>query len=120
MDDPYRGIPENPCPRCLAPLQGDRIGRMECPRGCGEWLAKHLLEGLVSDRELLACEDDVGSLIDRPFPPARCPTCERTMAVRLKYRLAFDHCIEHGIWLDRGERPAFDAGFELWRKLDDD
>ena len=119
MDDPYRGTPRDCCPRCLAPMFGD-VDRLECPRGCGEWLTRHLLERHITDQELEACEPDVASLIGRPFPPAPCPMCPRTMAVRIKHRVVFDYCLEHGVWLDHGELPKFEAAFDLWRKIDGD
>ncbi len=120
MDGPYRGMSHGSCPRCNGPLFGDLIDRLECANGCGEWLTKQMLEPHISDAELVACEPDVGSLIGRPFPPARCAMCPRTMAVRIKYRAVFDHCIDHGVWLDRGEREPFEAAFDLWRKVDGD
>jgi hypothetical protein len=35
------------------------------------------------------------------------------MQVRLHVRIAFDFCFDHGLWLDRGERAAFEVAFDL-------
>jgi hypothetical protein len=31
------------------------------------------------------------------------------MEVRLDRTVAFDFCVDHGLWLDRGEREAFEG-----------
>jgi hypothetical protein len=108
----YRDVSAGRCPRCSSSLiEGPHA--LSCPRGCGELLPRRKLPGGLSIERLDACEPDVGSLIEWPFPPARCPLCERTMEVRLHVRVAFDFCFDHGLWLDRGERAAFEVAFDL-------
>lgn len=114
-DDPYRSsvyrdIGVGQCPRCDGPLrEGWRA--LACPRGCGELVPRTMLPGELSIEQLAACEPDVGSLIGRPFPPARCPLCRCKMEVRVHAGVVFDFCFDHGPWLDRGERPAFERAF---------
>src|SRR5215468_4704974 len=86
-DDPYRGsvvrdLGIGRCPRCGSSLL-ERQRWLTCPRGCGELLPREKLPCELSIGRLDACEPDVGSLIGRPFPPARCPLCACTMEVRL-------------------------------------
>lgn len=116
-DDPYRGsvyrdLGIGQCPRCGSSLSEGRRW-LTCPRGCGELLPAAELPGALSIRRLNACEPDVGSLIGRPFPAARCPLCRCTMEVRVHFRVVFDFCYDHGLWLDRGERAAFEGAFDL-------
>lgn len=119
--DPYRGDPyragggQGRCPRCRAGLAGDLFDALVCPRGCGEWLTEANLRDRVSWSKLDACEPDVGSLIDRPFPPATCNVCARSMVVRIDGGVVFDLCVGHGVWLDRGERAQFEARFAVRR-----
>jgi Zn-finger nucleic acid-binding protein len=113
--DPYRGsvyreVSAGQCPRCDGPLmEGWRS--LTCPRNCGELVPRTMLPGELSIEQLAACEPDVGSLIGRPFPPARCPLCRRKMEVRVHGGVVFDFCFDHGPWLDRGERAAFERAF---------
>ncbi|HMG22330.1 MAG TPA: zf-TFIIB domain-containing protein [Kofleriaceae bacterium] len=114
-DDPYRGgafreLPWGRCPRCSGGLAEHRSRRV-CPDGCGSWLTAASLRGAVTFETLAACELDVGSLIGRPFPPAPCPECWRTMEVRIHGAVVFDFCGDHGVWLDRGELAGFECAF---------
>ena len=98
-------------------MNGDMLERLECAQGCGEWLSRELLEHLLSWSELEDAEPDVLSLIGVPFPEAGCPACGKTMTVRVRMRVVFDHCNDHGVWLDRREREFFDRAFLIHRQL---
>ena len=114
-DDPYRSSAYRDigaCPRCGSSLLHGRRW-LTCPRGCGELLPRENLPRALPIQRLDACEPDVSSLIGRPFPPARCPLCRRTMEVRLHLLVVFDFCSDHGLWLDRGERELFEGAFDL-------
>ena len=105
------------CPRCNGVMDGDILDRLECPRGCGEWLSRERLERQLSWNELEESEPDVLSLIGVPFPETGCPVCGRTMTVRVGMRVVFDHCNDHGVWLDRREREFFDRAFRIHKQL---
>jgi len=114
-EGPYRsaGVTGIACPRCRSPMAGDLAERMACRSGCGEWLPKEALEGLLSWEALEASEPDVASLLGQPFPPVPCPICGRTMAVSVRPWVVFDHCGAHGVWLDRNERERFAHAFDM-------
>jgi hypothetical protein len=92
-------------------MDGDPDLRLTCFAGCGEWWAKQVLVRRLSWTELQASEADVRSLLDQPFPPIACLLCGRLMTVSLRSGITFDHCDDHGIWLDRGERDKFVVAF---------
>ena len=98
-------------------MTGDLAARMACLNRCGEWFPKELLEELLPWDALEASEPDVPSLLGRPFPPVPCPMCGRTMTVSVRPRVVFDHCGEHGVWLDRNERTRFADAFGMARQL---
>jgi hypothetical protein len=111
---PYRSAAVQPgidCPRCAEPLRGDLFGRMTCASSCGEWWARERLEHRRLWSQLARTQPDVRSLIGVPWPEVPCPLCGTTMAVRLAGVVAFDHCAEHGVWLDRSEPEAFELAF---------
>lgn len=112
---PYRGGAGTgfACPRCAGPMTGDPIGQMACASGCGAWWSKETLADLLSWSELEASEPDVRSLLDEPFPPVRCPRCFQVMTVSVHAGVAFDHCGDHGVWLDAQESEQFARAFQL-------
>lgn len=107
---PYR-VAAPSCPRCDGPVTGDLARRARCARGCGEWWSKAALA--VPWAAVEASEPDVAALLGAPFPEGRCPGCCRLMTVKLRDRVTFDLCGDHGVWLDHGERERFAATFEV-------
>jgi hypothetical protein len=108
---PYRDDGLLRCPRCHASLHGNSELRLRCTNGCGDWLAKPAVERQWN--HISTCEPDVASLIGRPWPPTGCPICEREMRVSIRRAIVFDHCDDHGVWLDRGEYEPFAAAFGI-------
>jgi hypothetical protein len=98
-------------------MHGDLVNRVDCAGGCGQWLSRDMLERQLSWSDLEESEPDVLSLIGIPYPETGCPVCGRTMTVRVRMRVVFDHCNDHGVWLDRREREFFDRAFHLHSQL---
>jgi Zn-finger nucleic acid-binding protein len=108
---PYRDDGLLRCPRCHGSLEGNSEVRLRCTSGCGDWLARSALEHRWT--RISRSEPDVASLIGRPWPATGCPICECEMRVSIQSAVVFDHCDDHGVWLDRGEYASFAAALGL-------
>jgi len=111
--DPYRspgygGIVAR-CPRCGATLVAELGFCLVCPSSCGAWLPKASLRGILEIDRLDAFVPEDKTLLSRLFPPAACAACANIMAVRVEHEVTFDFCLDHGVWLDAGERASFEA-----------
>jgi Zn-finger nucleic acid-binding protein len=108
VTDPYRdGSMVATCPRCRGELAGDGELRLVCLAGCGEWYPRELLAHRVAwDVVVRPVQVDTW-----PWSPAECPGCHEPMATAFREELRFDHCGQHGVWLDAGEAERFFALF---------
>jgi hypothetical protein len=73
---------------------------------CGEWWSKDALAQTLDWRIVETAEPH--RLFGTVATELPCPECARTMIVSLRAKVEFAHCDVHGLWLDRGERAAFD------------
>ena len=82
-------------------------GRQTCEaERCGEWWSKDVLQHTLEWRAVEIAEPfRVFGAVARELP---CPECEHPMIVSLRAKIEFAHCDEHGLWLDRSQRPVFD------------
>ena len=105
-DGPYReGGGGPPCPVCGAPMIVTPPRRMTCAiNQCGEWWTK---DALALDWRAVETAEPY-RLFGVAARPLMCPECQNAMIVSLRAKVEFAHCDAHGLWLDRGERAAFD------------
>lgn len=53
-----------------------------------------------------------------PHPSARCcPVCGKCMEPRTLHRTEIDVCLEHGVWLDRGELETISRRLRLKKRF---
>ena len=105
MTDPYRGdTMVGSCPRCGATLERDAMS-LVCLAGCGALYSREAPEIAKIWDEI----DHAPRVAASPWPwtPARCPLCQREMALAYRGEVRFDRCSEHGVWLDAGEYERF-------------
>src|SRR3569623_1782630 len=88
--------------------------RLTCVKGCGEWWHKDGLERAINWRVVEVAEPY--RLFGYVAPELSCPDCARTMPTRLRAKILFAHCDDHGLWLPREGRAAF-GGLGGWAKL---
>ena len=89
--------------------------RLTCVKGCGDWWHKGGLERSIDWRVVEAAEPY--RLFGYVAPSElHCPDCSRMMTTSLRAKILFAHCDNHGLWLPRDGRAAFE---ELggWTKM---
>ncbi|MBX3160196.1 MAG: hypothetical protein KF773_29790 [Deltaproteobacteria bacterium] len=116
----YRANPTFACLRCGETLGGGddppartsspiptlaNQGAHTCPRGCGEWMPRGVLEKLHADA-------DVGTT--QPAWQQRtaqvpCRVCGEQMEARKWGGAGFESCKDHGIWVDAAARREIQA-----------
>jgi Zn-finger nucleic acid-binding protein len=112
---PYReGGAGLSCPACQVVLLTDGSWRLTCVKGCGAWWNKGGLERSIDWGVVEAAEPY--RLFGYVAPELACPDCSQTMTTSLRAKILFAHCDDHGLWLPREGRAAFE---ELggWAKL---
>lgn len=115
MSGPYReGGTGLACPACAVAMLAQGESRLSCVKGCGEWWTKRGLERSIDWRIVESAEPY--RLFGSTAKELPCPDCASTMTTSLRAKILFAHCDEHGLWLPRAGRTAFD---ELggWAKL---
>ena len=120
--DPYRttGGPGRPpvCPRCHGKLTGDPTQRMACTiGGCGELWSLDTVARILEMPDRRDRDKKAGahfaSMLRQVIAATPCPVCAASMTVVIIGRVVLDHCIDHGIWLDAGEREQLDKAHAL-------
>ncbi|HSD86473.1 MAG TPA: zf-TFIIB domain-containing protein, partial [Kofleriaceae bacterium] len=102
-ESPYRERPPRlECPRCGEVLADVTTGVSMCARCGGIWLAQRAVTAAFQDP---TWPHGVGMWWRRDLPCPRCafegsPDAMSTVTVG---DLLLDRCVEHGLWLDRGE-----------------
>ena len=104
------------CPRCRQDMQALLLGGRsahECPSCGGQWLEPEHLQALALANESRAVVIGVlaGRVPSTTSAPdvvryVRCPVCDRVMnrkAFATSSSIVLDVCVNHGLWLDRGE-----------------
>jgi len=56
--------------------------------------------------ELPGISSNTSNRIVRPEGTRPCPICGATMSTTQEFGVMFDVCVDHGVWLDRGELEA--------------
>lgn len=112
VSDPYRSGAGTPCPRCEIPLLRERDDELACGDGCGTWLGNACLP--LSAPALMASSRR-HPLSAKPLPPTKCLVCKRSLLDLYNKAdvdvLTIGQCLEHGIWIERGDRAKFEAAY---------
>jgi len=117
---PYRDADWPPCPRCEARLPHDDEAALACGAGCGTWVPNAMMRLDPASLVGLARSSPTRS---PAFPFSRCPTCKRSLTDLYAGRdteLALGQCLEHGVWIERGNLTLFESLFadEIRRQAD--
>jgi hypothetical protein len=98
---------------------------MECTTGgCGEFWSVDTVSRIleVPDRHELngsaGSHSRFASMLRQVIAATPCPVCAASMSVIIRARVVLDHCVDHGMWLDRGEREQLDRAGVLRGVLD--
>ena len=114
MSDPYRTADGMACPRCRELLGGDADDQLVCPAGCGAWLPRAALEQLVDPAKLPRLSHAPFHRAT-PLPRTPCLACRRPLddlyQGDFENVLTMGLCIEHGLWIERGDRATFAARY---------
>lgn len=83
-----------------------------CEQCGGELVADDHLATLI-DAATLEVRGLDRRLRDATAPSRRCPCCAATMRAHVLYDTVVDRCVQHGVWLDPGERDRVVASARL-------
>ena len=112
VGDPYRTSGGTPCPRCKNVLDRESDDELVCANGCGVWLANKLLLALMPLETITKSSGN--PFRAEPLPPTKCLVCKTALNDLYKGTvdvLTIGQCLEHGIWLEHGDRATFEAMF---------
>ena len=123
------------CPRCSQPIRSRTYEGVEvdqCPSCSGIWLDDQELAPILSTRELEFSPEAVASAIatqslgipeSEKAAEKACPKCGESM-LPMNFGgnsgVLLDRCVEHGLWLDRGELERIQMIHEHWEKMSHD
>lgn len=88
-------------------------GDLVCSGRCGSWIAAKAVDKLLPPDAVKAGARG-NPFKATPFAPARCPRCKAALEdlyAGTKRVISFGRCVDHGIWLDRETRPAFESAY---------
>ncbi len=107
MSAPFRTPSGTPCPRCALVLV-NADGVRACPDGCGTWVDNTRLPLEPGDLPGISRGTPVHATA---LPFTRCVVCKLSLNDLYKGDhtvLVLGQCLDHGIWIERGDLAAFD------------
>lgn len=111
-EGPYRQSQGVTCPACATVLLDGKDGARSCPRGCGEWFARRVVDERWG--HTVTIDGDPRLKWRVGGTPAPCPVCKQKMTRVVHQAWQSQRCDDHGVWFVRDARAQFE------RELADD